>query len=34
MPKEFYEIDKAHILGLQYYSKEIAGKIKAMVMIE
>lgn len=33
-PKEFYEIDKAHILGLQYYSEEIANKIKAMLSIE
>ena len=30
-PKEFYEIDRPHILGLQYYSKEIAEKIKGML---
>ena len=30
-PKEFYEIDKPHILGLQYYSKEISKKIKMML---
>ena len=32
-PKEFFEIKKGHILGLQYYSKEIADKIKAMINI-
>jgi hypothetical protein len=30
-PKEFYQIKKAHILGLQYYSQEIANKIKFML---
>lgn len=30
-PKEFYQIKKAHILGLKYYSKEIADKIKVML---
>lgn len=30
-PKEFYEIDEAHIQGLQYYSTEISKKIKAMI---
>ncbi|WP_299245620.1 alpha/beta fold hydrolase [uncultured Aquimarina sp.] len=30
-PKEFFEIDKPHILGLQYYSKEISEKIKKML---
>lgn len=33
-PKEFYEIDKAHILGLQYYSKAIADKIKELVHLD
>lgn len=33
-PKEFYEIDKPHILGLQYYPEEISSKIKAMMRIE
>lgn len=30
-PKEFYKIDKPHIFGLQYYSKEISEKIKIML---
>ncbi len=30
-PKTFYEIDKPHILGLQYYSKEISEKIKKII---
>lgn len=30
-PKEFYEIDKYHIGALQFYSEEIAAKIKKMV---
>ncbi|MEE9406706.1 MAG: alpha/beta fold hydrolase [Polaribacter sp.] len=33
-PKEFYEIDKAHIMGLQYYSKEINAKIKSLILNE
>ncbi|MEP3211431.1 MAG: alpha/beta fold hydrolase [Maribacter sp.] len=31
-PKEFYEIDKPHILGLQYYPKEIARKIDSLIL--
>ena len=31
-PKEFYEIDKPHINGLNYYSDEITGKIKGMIL--
>lgn len=30
-PKVFYEIDKPHIMGLQYYSKEISEKIETML---
>jgi alpha-beta hydrolase superfamily lysophospholipase len=30
-PKEFFEIEKGHILGLQYYTDEIADKIKLML---
>ncbi len=30
-PKEFYAIDKAHLLGLQYYSQKISKKIKEMI---
>lgn len=30
-PKVFYQIDKPHIMGLQYYDKEIAEKIKMML---
>jgi alpha/beta superfamily hydrolase len=34
MPKEFYEINKTHINGLQYYSEEISEKINKILMIE
>jgi pimeloyl-ACP methyl ester carboxylesterase len=30
-PKEFYEIDRPHIFGLQYYPEEISEKIKMML---
>ena len=33
-PKEFYKIDKPHIMGLQYYSEEISNKIIALIVNE
>ena len=33
-PKAFYEIDKAHIMGLQYYTKEIVQRIDALMLNE
>lgn len=30
-PKQFYEIDQSHILGLQYYAEEIAEKIHQLL---
>ena len=30
-PKELFEVDKAHIAATQYYAKEIADRIRAML---
>lgn len=32
-PKEFYKIEKAHLLGLQHYPEEISNKIKFMLNV-
>ncbi|MFK7807599.1 MAG: alpha/beta hydrolase family protein [Saprospiraceae bacterium] len=32
-PKEFFEIDRPHIAGLQYYAEEISDKIKQLMQI-